>query len=391
MLIQIHGGGFANRGAQLMLWTVIDRISERLPDARFCAEEAGSNFQERASYDLFTIAPRAPYTSLWKSNLLFRFGSTLSKLLPKAEIQRYGIVRRADIDALVDISGYAFGDKWPVKKSASMAARVSAFRRQGKPVVLLPQMFGPFERPAVVEAFQPVVEKSSLIYARDKPSLECLEKINATGRSIGLAPDITIFTPALTETEKPTGRYACLVPNSKMFDQGKGGWDTIYVERMAEAAERLQARGVTPRVLIHDANADDRKVGQAILDRLGRSDDAMLIEEDPRRIKGIIGGATVLVGSRFHAIVASLSTGTPAIAMGWAHKYEALMEDFGVPGYMHRHDQPATVLHELIDQLCDEGKNAEIASRLAEHKLAMKANNDEMWDRVIDTLNASRG
>ncbi|MEO0529386.1 MAG: polysaccharide pyruvyl transferase family protein [Planctomycetota bacterium] len=390
MLIQIHGGGFANRGAQLMLWTALDRLRERLPDARFCVEELGTTFQERAGYDLYAIAPRAPYASLRKSQLLFRFGGAFSKLLPKSLLERHGVVRRADVDALVDISGYAFGDKWPVKKSASMASRVASFHRKGKPVVLLPQMFGPFDRPAVADAFRPVVRQANLIYAREQPSLECLEKLNDTGRPLGLAPDITIFSSPIEPAAPSNERYACLVPNSKMIDQGKGTWDTLFVERMTAAGKRLESHGITPRVLIHDANEQDKAVGLEVLERLGRTADGLLIEPDPRKIKGIISRSVMLVGSRFHAIVASLSTGRPAIVMGWAHKYEALMSDFGTPEFMHRHDQPASDLESMIDQLADTSRNDEVSQRLADSKRSMKADNDAMWGEVIATL-TSRG
>ena len=48
MLIQIHGGGFHNRGAQLMLWKVRDELSRRIPDARFAVEPGYSTFRQRA-------------------------------------------------------------------------------------------------------------------------------------------------------------------------------------------------------------------------------------------------------------------------------------------------------------------------------------------------------
>ena len=36
MIIEIHGGGFKNKGAELMLVSIINVFSEKYPEGKFC-------------------------------------------------------------------------------------------------------------------------------------------------------------------------------------------------------------------------------------------------------------------------------------------------------------------------------------------------------------------
>ena len=38
LLIQIRGTGFSNKGAELMLYSVLEKIKYKFPDAEFCME-----------------------------------------------------------------------------------------------------------------------------------------------------------------------------------------------------------------------------------------------------------------------------------------------------------------------------------------------------------------
>jgi len=49
-------------------------------------------------------------------------------------------------------------------------------------------------------------------------------------------------------------------------------------------------------------------------------------------LKSVIGHADLLLGSRYHSIVAALSHRVPAVAVGWSHKYGELMASVGLEG-----------------------------------------------------------
>jgi colanic acid/amylovoran biosynthesis protein len=44
-------------------------------------------------------------------------------------------------------------------------------------------------------------------------------------------------------------------------------------------------------------------------------------------VKALIGNCSMAISSRYHALIAALSQGIPAAAIGWAHKYNELMAE----------------------------------------------------------------
>ena len=98
MLIEIHGAGFENKGAQLMLETVTRRVSERFPSAEYCLEggrdRPGSELRRLKLSTIFFAAPRHhprrhPYllgASHMLGHLVPRF-----MLRPKHQVARHRI------------------------------------------------------------------------------------------------------------------------------------------------------------------------------------------------------------------------------------------------------------------------------------------------------------
>lgn len=77
--------------------------------------------------------------------------------------------------------------------------------------------------------------------------------------------------------------------------------------------------------------------------------------------------------------------GVPAIALGWAHKYDLLMENFGVSRYVHcATEDPHHLLH-LIDELLDRSNG--ICSQLLERRQKFSEKLDHMWEEVRERVN----
>lgn len=386
MLIQIYGAGFHNRGAQLMLWTTIQKIKAINPDVRVAVEATRSTYKERAAYDLLTLVPVLSDESPRKTKFLGGVLNATSRLLPSS-LEKFGLVRRCDVDALIDISGYAYGDKWGVGSARGMLARVTQFAKQGKPVVFLPQMLGPFENAEKRKVFQGILSNASLLYARDRYSMEAVEAINLTGKPIGLAPDITIFCDPLAPEKLISEPYACLVPNMRMRDKAGATWGEDYMKAMVRAGQRLKELNIRPLIVVHDGGGEDIVMAKELADKLGMVDKDILTESDPRRIKGYLAGGVMTIGSRFHALVSSLSSGVPVVSLGWAYKYEALMEDFGVEEYFCRHTDGIDGALPHIEKIASKSVRDELVEMLKMRKKQMEHRNQEMWEEVAAALN----
>jgi colanic acid/amylovoran biosynthesis protein len=389
MLIQLHGAGFHNRGAQLMLWTAAQEIRSRIPGARIAMEATASTYQQRAGYDLLTLVPKIGVQSPRRAKFFSRAYSVASHLLPRGLDSAYGLARRCDVDAFVDISGYAFGDKWPVSATSAVAGRVSSFRKAGKPVVLLPQMLGPFDNTSMKRAFSKIVANTDLLYARDHRSLESLKAFNDPRCKIQLAPDITIFGDSRPPRHPVAKRYACLVPNMRMRDKAADTWGENYLTAMVNAGEHLLECGVAPYIVVHDGGNEDTTLAVELAGRLKLADSQIYREQDPLRIKGFMAGGIMTIGSRFHALVSSLAMGVPVITLGWAHKYEELMKDFGVQEFFCSYEQGSECTREPVQILVNSTKRREVVGTIEKRKSAMKDANDQMWKDVCKLLTKS--
>lgn len=401
MTIEIFGGGFLNKGAELMLRTTVARLRQRQPDLRLAVEPQPTvDYERRAELRLahlfptLSLYPPALRRVLARSSTLTNVVNVpLEWLLPAAADPLLGLVRRRRCEALIDISGYAFGDGFHWRRTKNAALRTGAYARRHKPVIFMPQMFGPFNDRRVRRYFRRCCDHATRIYAREPRSFDAVREVIGDDPRLRLAPDITIFCipPAdLVVPDLPAGDYACIVPNERMLDQGGGEWSDRYVSRLVAVGQRMHSRGLRPALVVHSDDPGDAELALQITEQLeaqiGTGETVLFRHRDPFVLKAFIAKSRLLVGSRFHSLVAALSSGVPGVALGWAHKYEMLAADFGVPELIHRGTDEPDHLLALVDQLADRVENDALRTGLVARRAAMKAQSDALWDDVFQLL-----
>lgn len=387
MLVEIYGAGFTNKGAQLMLYATAERLRAADPAVRCCVERRGT-YEERAAYRLRTILPGfTPPGAPLRRRVANRFADFAVGCVPASLRDGYGIVRPGEPDALIDVSGYGYGDKWDLRVFDRFLRRSAEYRRAGRRVILLPQMFGPFEKPGYAERFRDVVAQADRVYARDPISLEHVRRAAPGADHVRLAPDITIFTPGAAPPGSASARpYVCFVPNVRMTDQGKDDWGDAYFAVLTDAARRVLAAGCDVQVSLHEMSDGDLDLGRRLVEAVGLGRCTLCLDTDPLAIKGRIANARFLVSSRFHSIVGALSSGVPAITLGWAHKYETILQDFGVPELLCDAASAPRRVPELVDQLNAAERRDAMRATLAAAKERMRPANAAMWDDVYGLL-----
>lgn len=387
MIIELYGAGFVNKGAQFMLHTAATRLREA--DRRVvCAMERRGTYEQRAAYELRTIVPGyAPPSAPLHRRLVNLTTDRLLTALPGSMLHEYGLVRQSDPDAFVDISGYAFGDKWGTKSFERFTRRASQYASRGKPVVMLPQMFGPFQKPGYADLCKRLLDQATIVFVRDRVSMEHLRAIAPDPDRLVMAPDITIFAdPPIATMGDHSRPYICIVPNVRMTDQGKAAWGTQYLAVMVKAARIAIEHGIDVHVMPHEVSDGDMALSKEILGAID-SDQARLIELfDPMAIKSHIATSAFIVSSRFHSIVGALSSGVPAITLGWAHKYEALLDDFDSPELLCHASTAEREVPLLVDRFADAQQRHAVRERLVHAKAGMRPAHDEMWARTFQIL-----
>ena len=364
MIIEITGVGTDNKGAELMFVAIQRHFGRRGGGVHLAAAPGFGTYHERAHYGLLQKVA----VNRWGRS---RIGFTL---LPGAFRANYGMVTEDGIDAVIDASGFAFGDQHPASRTLRFAEDVRRWKQQGKAVVLLPQALGPFESEPHRAGFQEIVRHADLVYARDRRSLEHAREAVGPAETLRLAPD---------SNGVQHGTYACIVPNSRMLDKVSPDRADRYVPFLARCIEAVAAAGVVPRLLIHDDREDEALI-EPIRRALGRPVEVVQ-KKDPLALKAVLGGARFVVGSRFHALVGALSQGVPCIATGWSHKYEMLFHDFGCEGLILPVSAGQAEIDACIDAVAGAGRGA-LVRRIEERGGCRARQVGAMWDEVDAVL-----
>lgn len=325
MNILIRQGGFENKGAEAMLRTVQQEVGKRIPGSRFFME----------------VQP----------GLRSFFENKDIELLSTSDGGRY-----RDIDALIDISGFALGDAW-----AGMVPfyeyHNSLFEAFGKPVIFLPQAFGAFLQDGVRKVAIKALNLCDFAYARDQRSHAYLLDLEGVPQEkIGLAPDIAFnFTPApQKETDallqekgwKPGERpWIGIIPNMRVYERVEGqGAENRYVKLLLHVAkhfiEQLGCNVILMpheiRFVVNEKIRDDRYLIGLLADYLGHPEHVLALtgQYSAEYLKAVVGRMHMVVGSRYHGIIAALSQYIPSVILGWSHKYNELAKEAGIERYV---------------------------------------------------------
>lgn len=382
--IEIHGAGSRNKGALLMIHAVVRAFEERGVEARFAVDPMeGLAFEDRARlgiryiYSLRPLLPRRYARSLLEKTTLFTDG-----FFRQTQLERWGQISRSRCDALIDISGYRYGDYWGLQPAHSFSRLANFYARRRKPVVILPQMLGPFNQPSLRKMFGSIIKVSSLVFARDPSSRGMLDEAYSNSPCLRQAPDITIPLGVCSGNE--LSESAAIVPNFRVYKTPETGGEK-YLVFLQTAFEVLREAGMKPFFLIHESGPEDRALGELVLKRMGRAPGSAIVEEHcPLMLKKKLGRCSVVVSSRFHACVSALSSGVPTLTVGWAHKYEMLHADFGVSEMVLDPNQATDCFPHKLGMI--QTHRAQYREQLRDRAMVLGDAVHKMWDEVFDCL-----
>lgn len=390
MFIELNGAGFTNKGAEIMLLTVVQELSKAIPGASFCMRptEPYDRMLSLGIRPILSVAPRH------RRNLFkYAAGQILHRCISRNFCRQHNVVHPFDVDALVDISGYAFGDKLSLKAIHKLKDHAQSYHAKQKPVILLPQMFGPFEKPGYARAMDEALGCVDLAYARESASLQHLRKAAGARPGIKLAPDISIFTEprAVDGPELPGNPFCCVVPNDRMLSKGAADWGADYMRLLSQAIGQILGRGLDVLILVHSTGGGDRHLADQLAASAaghGPAKCAVYANEDPLQLKALIWRSSFLIGSRYHSLVAALSGAVPVVMLGWAHKYAELARDFGVEQFVLAPADAGSRLGAAVESLLDPKQQQTLRKVLAEKKNLMREANRVMWQETVACLTA---
>ncbi|MBE0471604.1 MAG: polysaccharide pyruvyl transferase family protein [Methyloprofundus sp.] len=378
MIVEIRRAIFGNKGAELMLHSVIEKIKERFPDAEFAIE-----LNRRKGYSN-KIESLGCYKKVpdWNKRLSW----AILYLLPRPFLKKLGYVFLDDIDVVLDAAGFAYSDQWgngPMDELANLTKRC---KKTNKKFILLPQAFGPFNDKRNKRSLIEAVQNSDLIFARDQVSYDYI--VHEVGKSPNLfiAPDFTnLLKGIVPDYFDKAIHQVCLIPNDRMLDKMPAEKRSMYLPLMVSIAKYLKSKEKNPFLLIHGGKADyelAKKISDAV------EGIPIVLEVDPLKIKGLISVCHSVIGSRFHGLVSALSQHVPSLATGWSHKYEMLFEDYHMEDFLLDLNTTENQLHEKIDLLINEESRARIILELSQASELLKSESEKMWVKILDVIDS---
>ena len=347
-----------NKGAAAMLQSSISQLKERYGSRLHVYLMSVYPQQDRMQcpHTFVTIVPTQPQRLLF---LAFPC-AVLYKILGWCPPVRTFLLKNEilktykNTDLVIDEAGSAFSDSrgWILNTYAFVCAAVPML--MGVPVVKYSQALGPFHNGYNRFLAKWILPKMQLIAARGRFTYEHLRAIGIH-RQVRLYADGAFTMPA-KKASKPfvqkgcglakSGHIAALSISSVVERKCKKA-GISYCNIMAEFIAYLTSQGYQVYMFANAARMHSKKprnndlmTGDAVAQayqKLGIGNDGAFIWEhkelDAEEIRERIGQCEFLIASRFHAMVFALAEQVPVMLIGWSHKYQEVMEQFGLGEY----------------------------------------------------------
>jgi len=379
MIIEIRQAGFVNKGAELMLHAVVQKLRERYPDAKLTMAPvyggAPDTFEKMADLKLY------PKAWLWRKGVDFgRFAA----FIPKRLRTLYGLVLTSEIDVVIDAAGFAYSDQWGINGSKELSISSTLWKKNGTKLIMLPQALGPYKKDNIENYVRKWAKNAELIFPRERDSYRYLTEVVGEQEKIKLYPDFTnLVKGTLPDNYDATDKRVAIVPNYRMIDKTGREESEAYLPFLIRVAKYLVEKNTKPFLLVHEG-ANDQVLADKVSEAVGGI--PIVKEVNPLHIKGILGTCDATVGSRFHGLVSALSQGVPSLATGWSHKYQRLFEDYNFGEGLVSVTDSDDLLHSKIDLLIEPDSAGGLRIKLNKRSLELKQLSEEMWRRVFGVI-----
>ena len=281
-------------------------------------------------------------------------------------------------DVVLDIgAGDSFADIYGSRRFLMLALAKARVLFAGKPLVLSPQTFGPFQRSWTRRTACGLITRADLVSTRDALSTAYLREMGYAG-SVLEATDVALRLPYEHQPRDGAKIRVGVNVSGLLFHGGYTrnnmfGLAVDYPALVRRLVTQLVARpGVEVHLVGHvlpgqDNLEDDEAVGRQIAAEVPGTVVAPRFIS-PSAAKTYIAGLDFFCGARMHACIAALSSGVPVVPMAYSRKFAGL---FGTLGYTVGTDlktQDSDTILATIERALDgrDTLRAEMASAMVE-------------------------
>ena len=371
--VLITGANFNNKGAQSMLFIAIDEIKKRIPDSEVyfgCA--TGDPKLSNIRFKQINFSREGRYIALGGGQALFNFCVAIAKAFiftakgKRSNIWNFFDAKKyiADMDLVVDVSGFALGDKWSKRTNENFLNTIRLVKRHSIPIVIMPQSFGPFqyskELEYLHEEIKTLLAYPEVVFAREQEGYDFLTKDYGL-TNVKLSRDLVLqnkevdmgkiyeTSPVLDVPELTTEHNVGIIPNNQCFVHGD---EEMVLGHYKAIVDELLAHGKNVYLFRH--SAEDLTYCRRIAEMYEGVEQVHLLQNNFSCMEYdlFVQKFEFIICSRFHGIVHAYKNYVPAIALGWAVKYRELTQAVGQGAY----------IFDVTDRECNQAKLVQAVS-----------------------------
>ena len=338
----------ANKGAAAMVESVMARLPNELGECHFdiltTYPDADAS-RVPVGVDAAVVGLQPLRLALVEFPIACLALVTRKLRIPLFWVRSRGCRSMLDSSVVVDVAGISFADGRGFAIVVYNALMTGVPLLLGVPVVKAAQALGPFQSvpnkwlaPLVLRRVKTVCARG----ARTREHLDSLGGVNSIDvADLAFSLDEAASFPeavaaALDSIDKD---FIVVMPSAVVrgIYESSGG---NYVSAMAALVADIRHKTgrsvvIAPhsyRAGLPEGRMNDGPVCREVAEAC--SDDAQVLGLDfdltAGELRHLVAQSSVLVTSRFHAMISGLATSTPTVVVGWSHKYREVLDDFGL-------------------------------------------------------------
>lgn len=387
--ILIFGGQLFNKGAQSMVFTVVNEMKNRFPDKEIylISRLDSRRSQEELSRYNFKIYTNRSYNLTFGRNKIFK-----RYKMDKVDKEFATIIKCADF--AIDISGYALSSQFPTERTKFYLANIALCKKYNLDLYILPQSIGPFkykffEKLKYYPLFYHYLKYPRLIYARERNGYDLVKFF--TSRNLRRAVDIVLMQQDLNLNniykDKPEFKIFSIaensvgiIPNTKILEHnGKNDINKIYQKVISFLLERGR------KVYIIRHSFEDLDFCSHLKNMFSENNNVILISDDLNSIElsNVLGKFDYFIASRYHSIIHAYKNKRPCLIMGWAIKYKELALAFGQQGFCFDIREKIDI-NSISNALIKLNNSYKLESEKIEYKINDLKKNNNIFQDIVD-------
>lgn len=242
-----------------------------------------------------------------------------------------------------------------------MLAPLKLAKRFGACVVCAPQSMGPFATRLQKKMVTQVLENVDLVLTREKKTTKLLGELS---ERFPVVPSVDSGFLFRTEETTSLREQLHIQANALLVGITVRRWLDVrrqraYEQAIAKTADYLVTKYDATVVFIPQVTSslggdDDRTTAKSVYADITYKDRVFLLEQEytHQQIKALYSDLDMIIGTRFHSVIFSLTSLVPALAIEYEHKTSGIMHDLALDDWVVKiEDASPQILTHKIDKL----------------------------------------